>query len=338
MNKTDIYFGNLIKDKEKAVANENYSLLREINGNIKSKFVSLYVRKGYDMLIQDCASLLDVEEKWLIRNFGNEFDYVLVTSPSTKVFTADEVLNYPDLSEKLGYVEPTGLTGKELIKHQELWLEETKDIRVGLSRKRIFVHRESFYDFMRNNLRVINEFKRVVVPRSEVKNLPNTQLDKIKDEMLTLAIFNLGVLDERGKIKFHEQNELIKEGHFNKILKEKMYSGKSIKEQYISLNPDSSLVTKIYDTQLYRWLEQMDVAKITLKPAGNIMPVVRYLFPINLKQQLEEIRTNDEFYKKNYVFNVPSNRNVEEFIEHLIFYVDFLYSEEKINMDEGCSE
>lgn len=56
MNKTDTYFGNLIKDKEKAVANENYSLLREINGNIKSKFVSLYVRKGYDMLIQDCAS------------------------------------------------------------------------------------------------------------------------------------------------------------------------------------------------------------------------------------------------------------------------------------------
>jgi len=336
VNKSDNFFSKLLKDRAKAVKDKKFTLVDKINDDIKNKFVSLYVNEGYDMLIQDCARLLDVEEKWLVRTFGNEFDYVLAPSPATKVFTKLEILNYPDLSTKLGYIEMMGLENKELRNYNSNWLMQSRDIRTGLARKRIFVNRESFYRFMDKNLRVINEFKRVVVQREKLHNLSNSQLDKIKDEVF--ATFNLGKLDERGKFKFYEQNNLVNRTCVEMILKEKLFSGKSIKEQYISLNTDSSLVTKVYDTQLYRWLDRMDVTKITLKPANNTAPVDRFLFPFSLREQLEEIRGNEEFFKENYVFNIPSYRNTEEVVEHLIFYVDFLYTEQKINMDDSCSD
>lgn len=337
MNKSDIFFDKLVKNKEKAVNSNVYEQMQQANKDIRDKFVSLYVDGGYDMLIQECAELLDVEEKWLIRNFGHEFDYVLVPSPSATIFRADRIFEYQDLSKKLGYEEEANLTAKELMKYRKAWLNETKDTRVGLSRKRVFVHRQSFYDFIKGHLKVVNELKKVVIPREKLKNLPNSKLDKIKDEMF--VTLTLGVLDDKGKLKFHEQNSFIQDEHFNKILKEKLLSGRSIKEQYVHANIDSSLITKVHDTQLYRWLNRMNFAKIKLTPAHNKMPVVRYLFPFNLQQEFEQLRREDEFYKENYVFNIPLDRDTEEVIEHLIFYVEFLDSEQLIDkIDDSCSE
>lgn len=329
MNKTDEFFKKLVDKKAKADRKEKW----EINGKIIDKFTELYAEAGYDMLIQDCAQLLDVEEKWLVKTFGHEFDYFIAPSPSTTAFSQLNILNYPKLSEKLGYVPNPTLTGTILMLYNETWLQKTKKERVGLSRKRIFVNRESFYRFMKKHLVVVNELKKVAIPRDDLKNLSNAKLDKIKYEVFTN--FNLGKVSRSGNFSFYETSGLITEEHFNVILEERLYSGKTIKDgRYFETSIESHLITKIHDTQLYRWLDKVEVTKITLTPPGNKAPVVRYLFPFDINEELGLLNPDNKFLKENYVFNIPSHMDASEVIEKFLFYVNFLNSEGLINKDE----
>lgn len=329
MNKTDEFFKKLVDKKAKADRKEKW----EINGKIIDKFTELYAEAGYDMLIQDCAQLLDVEEKWLVKTFGHEFDYFIAPSPSTTAFSQLNILNYPKLSEKLGYVPNPTLTGTILMLYNETWLQKTKDERVGLSRKRIFVNRESFYEFMKKHLVVVNELKKVAIPRDDLNGLSNNKLDKIKYEVFTN--FNLGKFSRSGNFSFHEKAGLITEEHFNVILEEKLYSGKTIKDRrYFDPSIESSLITKVHDTQLYRWLDKVEVTKITLTPVGNKAPVVRYLFPFNINEELGLLNPDHKFLKENYVFNIPSHMDKSEVVEKFLFYVNFLNSEGLIDEDE----
>lgn len=329
MNKTDEFFKKLVDEKAKADRKEKW----EINGKIIDKFTELYAEAGYDMLIQDCAQLLDVEEKWLVKTFGHEFDYFIAPSPSTTAFSQLNILNYPKLSEKLGYVPNPTLTGTILMLYNETWLQKTKKERVGLSRKRIFVNRESFYEFMKKHLVVVNELKKVAIPRDDLNGLSNNKLDKIKYEVFTN--FNLGKFSRSGNFSFFETSGLITEEHFNVILEERLYSGKTIKDgRYFETSIESHLITKIHDTQLYRWLDKVEVTKITLTPPGNKAPVVRYLFPFDINEELGLLNPDNKFLKENYVFNIPSHMDASEVIEKFLFYVNFLNSEGLINKDE----
>ena len=284
------------------------------------------------MLIQDCAKLLDVQEKWLVRTFGHEFDYFIAPSPATTVFSQLNILDYPKLSARLGYIEVPGLVDIALKKYNEKWLKESEEVRVGLSRKRIFVNRESFYRFMKKHLIVVNELKKVAIPRDDLKNLSNAKLDKIKNEVF--AQFGLGKVSRSGNFSFYEMEGPITEEHFNVILEEKLYSGKTIKEGFVGVSIDNYLITKIYDTQLYRWLDKVEVTKMTLTPPGNKTPVVRYLFPFNINKELGLFNPNNQFLQENYIFNIPSHMDKCEVIDKFLFYVDFLDSEKLINKHE----
>lgn len=328
MNRTDEFFKKLVDKKAKAEGKEKLKL----NEDIIDKFAELYAEEGYDMLIQECAKILDVEEKWLIRTFGHEFDYFIAPSPATTVFSQLNILNYPKLSEKLGYVPNPTLTGTILMLYNEGWLQTSKDKRVGLSRKRIFVNRESFYEFMKKHLVVVNELKKVAIPRDDLNGLSNNKLDKIKYELF--AQFKLGEVSKSGNFSFHEKSGPITQEHFNVILEEKLYSGKTIKDWHIETSIESRLITKIHDVQLYRWLDKVEVTKITLTPVGNKAPVVRYLFPFDINEELGLLNPDNEFLKENYVFNIPSHMDKSEVIEKFLFYVNFLNSEGLINKDE----
>lgn len=328
MNKTDEFFKKLVDKKAKADRKEKW----EINGKIIDKFAELYAERGYDMLIQDCAKLLDVQEKWLVRVFGHEFDYFIAPSPATTAFSQLNILDYPKLSEKLGYVLRPELKDLALATYNKKWLKDSEEERVGLSRKRIFVNRDSFYRFMKKNLVVVNELKKIAIPREDLKNLSNAKLDKIKHEVFSQ--FGLGKVSSGGNFSFYETSGPITEEHFNVILTENLYAGKTIKEGFVGTTIENYLITKIHDTQLYRWLDKVEVTKITLKPVGNKAPVVRYLFPFNINKELGLFNPDNEFLKENYVFNIPSHMDKSEVIEKLLFYVNFLNDEGLIDKDK----
>lgn len=328
MNKTDIFFKKLLDKRAKSEDEAR----RKVSAEIIEKFAELYAEKGYDMLIQDCAQLLDVNEKWLIRTFGHEFDYFIAPSPATTVFSRQKILGHHKLREKFGYVEVPDLIGPFLEVYNNSWFKNTEEERVGLSRKRIFVNRESFYRFMKKHLVVVNELKKVAIPRDDLKNLSNAKLDKIKYEVFTN--FNLGKVSRSGNFSFYETSGLITEEHFNVILEEKLYSGKTIKEGFVGVSVDNYLMTKIYDTQLYRWLGKVEFTKIILTPKGNKAPVVRYLFPFNINKELGLFNPNHKFLEENYVFNIPAHMKECEIIDKFLFYVNFLDNEGLINKDE----
>lgn len=328
MNKTDIFFEKLVDKRAKSEDEAR----QKVSAEIIDKFAELYAEKGYDMLVQDCAQLLDVNEKWLIRMFGNEFDYFIAPSPAATVFSRQKILGYHKLREKMGYVEAPDLIGPFLEAYNDSWFGKTEEERVGLSRKRIFVNRESFYRFMKKNLVVVNELKKVAIPRDDLNGLSNAKLDKIKHEVFTQ--FKLGEVSKSGNFSFYETKGLITEEHFNVILEEKLYSGKTIKEGFVGVSVDNYLMTKIYDTQLYRWLGKVEFTKIILTPPGNKVPVVRYLFPFNINKELGLFNPDNEFLKENYVFNIPSHMDKSEVIESFLFYINFLDSENLIDKDE----
>jgi len=186
---------------------------------------------------------------------------------------------------------------------------------------------------MKKHLVVVNELKKVAIPRDDLNGLSNNKLDKIKYEVFTN--FNLGKFSRSGNFSFHEKAGLITEEHFNVILEEKLYSGKTIKDRrYFDPSIESSLITKVHDTQLYRWLDKVEVTKITLTPVGNKAPVVRYLFPFNINEELGLLNPDHKFLKENYVFNIPSHMDKSEVVEKFLFYVNFLNSEGLIDEDE----
>lgn len=293
MNKTNYYFDEFKHDNKEQI--ELWDSIAR-GSAIRNLFADLYFNQGYDLLLQDAAEMLDVDDKYLMNTFSNKFDYIIPPSPATKIFTF------------MTFDEPQTIHPKIKREWKKATQQPLKVFLRGLARKRVFIHRESFFEFLKLNLKVYSNLQTVVIENEFLNGLKKVQLDKIRDEYLSdkSPFDNLDFTDECLK----------------SIVENHLWSGKTIKQVMISTKYENDLSKKIYDTQLYRWLDnRCDVIKVHLQGKGQERPIVRYLFP---SKKLEEQLKSDLMYEENkdYIFSVPSTLNGDEVKKELIAIIN----------------
>lgn len=304
MNKTEHFFKEAIDKNDRDL--------------IVKSFTDLYCNGGYDLILQDAAEILDVEPKWLIRNFGDKFDYIIPPTPGTKSFT-----DYIDdkMMIKLGREDGESMTD---------FLYRSHIRRRGYARKKVFINRKSFYAFLNGTLSVTLVLKQVAIPRADLYNLSNTQLDKVRDEML----LQLGYASktENGNLVFNEQSGVrIDDEQFDSALEVKMLSQRTLSSGAIATRYENPYQSKrIGDKKFREWLMEVNVTKVTFKPDRNERPVVRYLFESTeeLKESLNLLDDRGKkFRKENYVFNIPFDMDFKDVKSDFKYYLEFLIGE-----------
>lgn len=310
MNLTEYHFQKII------------DTAREPRVEIVKKFIELYCDEGYDLILQDAAEMLDVEPKWLINNFGDKFDYFIAPASATKSFT--DYIN-DKMMEKLGLMPGQSVKEFLLISHIE---------RRGYARKKIFINRKSFYEFLKENLNIAFELKQVAIPRALLYNLKDKDLDKVRDEMLLQ--FDLAKKSQNGTLTFKEsKNTKVDDEQFESIIHAKMFSQKTLSTHHIKTKYENPYqAKKVGDKKFREWLLDVNITKVTFKQDKNERPVVRYFFESNecLDESLELlVDRNNHFKKENYVFNISIDMDYKEVKEKFLFYLNFLIDEGIIN-------
>lgn len=310
MNQTEHHFQKII------------DTAKEPEGEIVKKFIELYCEEGYDLILQDAAELLDVEPKWLIRSFGDKFDYIIPPAPSAKSFT--DYVN-SKMMDKLG--RAPGESVKDF-----LFRSHTR--RRGYARKKVFINRKSFYEFLKENLNIAFELKQVAIPRTLLYGLKDKDLDKVRDEMLLQ--FDLAKKSENGTLTFKEsKNTKVDDEQFDSIIHSRMFSQKTLSTHQIKTKYENPYQAKrVGDKKFREWLLEVNIIKVTFKQDKNERPVVRYLF--ESEEDLDEslrllVDDNNEFKKENYIFNISVDMDYKEVKDKFIFYLNFLISEGIIN-------
>lgn len=317
MERTDFFFKDLVDKGDMA--------------GILDKFTELYCEGGYDLLLQDAAQIIDVEPKWLIRSFKDKFDYIIPPAPATQSFT--EFLE-EKMMKKLGWDVNDSWNSYYKQKSASHFLKTTHILRRGLARKKVFVHRESFYRFLNEELKVLLNLKRVSIPRSELHNLKDSELDKVRDEVL--VFFELAEFDPYGNIKLKEKKSVkFEETEYLDIEDYRLFSQRTLSTsgQVRTVYENPLEAKKIGDKRFRDWLDEIDVAKVVLKKDGNERPIVRYLLP-DASESIGELYAgrSNQVKKDNYVFNIDVDVNIADAEEKFLFYLEFLIHEGRIKL------
>ena len=317
MERTDFFFKDLVDKGDMA--------------GILDKFTELYCEQGYDLLLQDAAQIIDVEPKWLIRSCKDKFDYIIPPAPATQSFT--EFIE-DKMMKKLGWDVSDSWDSEYKRISARHFLKGTHILRRGLARKKVFVNRESFYKFLNEELKISLDLKRVSIPRSELYNLKDSELDKVRDEVL--VFFELAEFDAYGNIKLKEEkNVKFEDTEYLDIEDYRLFSQRTLSTsgQVRTVYENPLEAKKIGDKRFRDWLDEIDVAKVTLKKDGNERPIVRYLLP-EMETSIGELYAgrNNQVKKDNYVFNIDVDVNIAEAQEKFLFYLEFLILEGRIKL------
>ena len=103
------------------------------------------VSEGYDMISLEAFELLDVDREWLLNNFRDEFDYFIVPKGVVKYAIENTLL--------------TDFVSAMCAKYRI----EKKEAEYVLQFKRMFIQRDSFYDFVIKHLKITESLSVVMI-------------------------------------------------------------------------------------------------------------------------------------------------------------------------------
>lgn len=208
----------------------------------------LFFNKGFNITGYECAKILDISERYLFESLKPSFDYVKVKGGATKCFKEEYYLE--DAREIEGQL--TELRAKYLVNNDAY--------RKFLIKKRIFISREGFKEYLRNDLKRVIEYKRLVLPNELIPtNLTKGEILYVLSE---LPVVGAPITEEL-------PDDLIDKLIAGDLT---LYSPKSLKKK-VAVDG-----LTVYDTQLYRWLNsRANVIKLSLSTVSDKAPVIRYL-------------------------------------------------------------
>lgn len=213
----------------------------------------LFFKEGFNLTGYECAKTLDITERYLFDKLKTSFDYVVADKGATKCFNLNYLHKYYSVyaTEINELAEKYGSNIDEYLKF--------------LGRRKVFINRESYKDYLRTDLKLVQERVRFSLPLEEIpKNL-------------TLGEIYF-IIDNSPTIKEYDYSAALSDETLDGIIDGdiKLYSPKQLKH-YVQVNGKT-----VYDTQLYRWLNRRaGVSKLHLTTTSDERPVVRYVFNID---------------------------------------------------------
>ncbi|MBP3905047.1 hypothetical protein [Turicibacter sp.] len=316
MNRTDEFFPKsiltkteIIKDKngnDKTITVKDYDKLSEIFLN--------KLNSGYDMTSLEALELLDVDRDWLLNNFRNEFDYFIV--PKGVVGYA---LNLPDSSR---FVD-------DICKKYKI---KPKEAKYALQFKRMFINRQSFYDFIFKHLKITESLSVVTIENEEVNQLSPQILSKLKDEFLLKNDFVYQ--DKKTKkikhfeaVKYSDLNQetfdLILKYEYALFENQGLKSPATLKEEMLGFYRERNRLLMVSNEQLNRKLEdELGLIKFSIVRESAERHPVRYFLKAPVKQQLD----NDKF---NFTISAKYDDRLEEIAKYFTAYALNYIKEQK---------
>lgn len=228
----------------------------------------LYFEKGYNLTVTEAAASINVTERYLLRVFGEKFDYVLVPKGATQCFNTEKDACFSKLKEK------------DLKANERIALEKDIERYKFLTRKRVFINRDSFLKFLTNNLNIDTDYVAIRLTQEENQCVSRAELDEIVDEVLKSFKFK------------NDYGRLVTLSEAKQILRNPLQSGRTLKDSYLkAFYANENLRKTVHDTQLHRFLEYFySNQRYTIQGNGDERDVVRYQVVFDVKD--EEIFTS----------------------------------------------
>ena len=293
MNRTDEFFPKHVLTKIEVVRDDDGNIVRDKNGNVKTVTVKDYDRlsaifldklnSGYDVTSLEALELLDVDRNWLLNNFRDEFDHFI--APKGVVGYA---LKLPDCYKFID----------NICKKYQI---DEDSAKYALQFKRMFIHRQSFYDFIFKHLKITESLSVVTIENQEVNELSPQILSKLKDEFLLKNKF--AYQDKKTKkikhfeaIKYTDLNnevfDLILNYGYSLFENRGLKSPATLKEEMLGFYRERNRLLMISNEQLSRKLEdELGLIKFSIVRDDAERYPVRYFLKAPVKAQLE----NDKF-------------------------------------------
>lgn len=270
------------------------------------------VEEGYDMISLEAFELLDVDRDWLLNNFRDEFDYFIVPKGTVKHAIENELL--------------TDFVSAMCAKYR---IEE-KQAKYALQFKRIFIQRESFYDFVMKYLKITESLSVVTIENEQVNELPTQVLTMLKNEFLKKNQFDTGDKKSKGEkcVKLLDLDD----DTFNLILNHKygysenrgLKSPATLKDEMLAYYRVRNRLLLVSNEQLSRKLEnELGLIKFSIVREGAERHPVRYFLKAPVRYQLD----NDNF---TFTVSAKYDDRIDEIAKFFTAYV-LNYIEEKAN-------
>lgn len=321
MDKTDEFL------KEHLYINKINNKGKEIKVRNTVKLAEICLEKinaGYDMLLVEACDILDVEADWLMNNFSHKFDFFRVSvDVSNFIFPANfekEVelsLKHKDLVD----------SRNDLIKsfHARFNIEPPK-LKKALRLKKIYIDRESFYNFLLNDLKISHSKIAITIDKKDVNDCSMHLLAQLKNEfLLKKGIIKYDEFTKRFKDVSEQANGVLEDltlDVFEKVIGNHLISPANLKRNLLGGARSSNHLYSLNDEQMYRYLDKETHVKLALKQDNKTRLVVRYLIDDDLVDNY--VRSIDEEDSKSYTFTISSKFNDEvevikrEFIQYVL--------------------
>lgn len=281
MDRTKEFFPKEIMIK-KEFKEDSKGNLKEVTVKDYETLAKIFLDKlndGYDVTTLEALELLDVDRDWLLNNFRNEFDYFIV--PKGVVVRAMDDARFEKFLD---------LTCKK-------YSLEKENAKYALQFKRMFINRQSFYEFIFKCLKITESLSVVKVENSEVNQLSESTLTMLKNEFLVKN--QLATIDKKTKELKHTEfikYEDIDADTFNSILdydyefdeNRGLKSPATLKAELLSYYRQRNRLLLVSNEQLKRKLNQeLGLIKFSIVREDSERHPVRYFLKAPVGKQLD---------------------------------------------------
>lgn len=214
----------------------------------------LYFTQGYTLTVGEAAASINVTERYLLRVFKNHFDFVMVPTGATQCFKTKISEHYEQLKKAT------------LAENERIALEKEIKRFSQLIRKRVFINKKSFLNFLTQNLIIETNQVAIRLSREENQKVSQAELDEI-------------VADVIKDFKFNDvESRFVNDWEARQLLSKNLSSGRTLKDTYLkAFFTNSSLKKTVHDTQLHRFLNRYySNKKFKIQGTGDERDVVRY--------------------------------------------------------------
>jgi hypothetical protein len=214
----------------------------------------LYFLEGYTLTVGEAAASINVTERYLLRVFKDEFDFVMVPTGATQCFKDTVSKHYEQLKKAT------------LADNERIALEKEIERFRQLIRKRVFINKDSFLEFLTKNLRIETNQVAIRLSQEENQKISQAELDEVVKEVIK-------------DFKFTDtESRFVTLSEARQLLRRSILSGRTLKETYLKkFFTNNSLKKTVHDTQLHRFLNRCySNKKFKIQGTGDERDVVRY--------------------------------------------------------------
>lgn len=281
MDRTKEFFPKEIMIKTEFIEDEN-GKLKKVTVKDYDTLAKIFLEKlnaGYDMISLEAFELLDVDRDWLLNNFRDEFDYFLLP-----IGVLPHIL------------ETSNGLDKYIAKICKKYGMEEKDAKYGLRKKRMFIHRGSYYKFIFNRLKITESLSRVVIEDEKVNKVDRSTLTKLSKEFLVKN--KLATLDKKTKDIKHtefvryddldqETFDLILNYEYGWLENHGLKSQTSLKRELLRNFRYDNRLLQVSNEQVKRQLDdELELIKFAIVRDDSERHPIRYFMKSPVKEQL----------------------------------------------------